>query len=253
VIHAILVSEQHKGIFVIGDIHGCYDELQSLHQKAVMEHNDGITFQYVISVGNLVNKGPKTTDRWFTVRGNHEDWAVEAAVGDEVQLSKNKYQFVINNGLTDEYLKWMSELPCSIRIPGSLLGDDEVDTVIVHAGLIPVVAREEQTIQTMVTIRKNYVIDNKSGKSHYSYSKKNEKRNSSILGKRYPWASVRKGPYRVIFGHDSRRGLQRCDENDDWAIGLDTGVCYGKKLTGIILPERKLVQVDAIEAHCPIK
>jgi bis(5'-nucleosyl)-tetraphosphatase (symmetrical) len=133
------------------------------------------------------------------------------------------------------------------------MGDDEVDTVSVHAGLIPVIAREEQTIRTMVTVRKVDVIDNKSGASHYAYSKKNEKRNPSVLGKRYPWASVWKGPYRVIFGHDSRRGLQRCDENDDWAIGLDTGVCCGKKLTGIILPERKLVQVDAIEAHRSIK
>ena len=62
--------------------------------------------------------------------------------------------------------------------------------------------------------------------------------NSSIL---IPWAQEWRGPPMVIFGHDARRGLQF----HDWAIGLDTGACYGKELTGIILPHRKLVNVPS--------
>ena len=57
------------------------------------------------------------------------------------------------------------------------------------------------------------------------------------------------GPQRVVFGHDARRGLQRYD--GDWAIGLDTGAVYGKQLTGLIYPQRKVVSVKAQE-HCPI-
>ena len=89
------------------------------------------------------------------------------------------------------------------------------------------------------------------------------------------------GPERIIFGHDAKRGIQRygkhspnigyshCDDNvnsladangsennelegDDWAIGLDSGACYGGSLTGIILPQRELVSVKALRKYCPI-
>ena len=45
-------DEIQKNILVIGDVHGCYDELVDLHAKAVQE-NDSMPFQYVILVGDL--------------------------------------------------------------------------------------------------------------------------------------------------------------------------------------------------------
>lgn len=79
----------------------------------------------------------------------------------------------------------------------------------------------------------------------WKYSK-----SSGAEGTSYPWATVWTGPDRVIFGHDARRGLQLHKH----AIGLDTGACYGKQLSGIIigLPQEKLVQVDSSEVYCPI-
>ena len=54
--------------------------------------------------------------------------------------------------LSDEDVTWLSELPYTLTIPGSYLGQKE-DTLIVHAGLIPGQPLEDQTISTMVTIR----------------------------------------------------------------------------------------------------
>lgn len=45
-------NKTQKNILVIGDVHGCYDELLELHAKAVKE-NDSTQFQYVILVGDL--------------------------------------------------------------------------------------------------------------------------------------------------------------------------------------------------------
>mmetsp|Transcript_24403 Transcript_24403/g.34391 ORF Transcript_24403/g.34391 Transcript_24403/m.34391 type:complete len:141 (+) Transcript_24403:937-1359(+) len=103
--------------------------------------------------------------------------------------------------------------------------------------------------------------NNNKKNSHVRYdyfrpkAKKDESTNNEAIdenhhGQPVPWATVWNGPQRVIFGHDARRGFQRYE--GDWAIGLDTGACYGKQLTGIILPEKKIVSVDAVDEHCPI-
>ena len=55
------------------------------------------------------------------------------------------------------------------------------------------------------------------------------------------WAELREEAPLVIFGHDARRGLQKFP----YAIGLDTGCCYGGALTGVFLPSKELVSVPA--------
>ena len=43
------------------------------------------------------------------------------------------------------------------------------------------------------------------------------------------------------YGHDAVRGLGV----SPFSIGLDTGCCYGGKLTALVMPGREVVQVDA--------
>jgi hypothetical protein len=158
----------------------------------------------------------------------------------------------------------MLELPYTIRIPHNRLGMDNnkninnnaVDTIIVHAGFIPGIDLEEQNLDSMITIRE--VIKNittpDSIPSYVDYQLNTLKYPHMVVTKDtpiiIPWANAWDGPYRVIFGHDAKRGLQI--QNKEWAIGLDTGCCYGKQLTGLLLPEYTLVQVDAVAEHFPI-
>ena len=53
----------------------------------------------------------------------------------------------------------------------------------------------------------------------------------------------------MYFGHDAKRGLQLVGA----ATGLDTGCCYGRQLSAMILPERRLVQVQALRVYEEIK
>ena len=90
---------------------------------------------------------------WLSVRGNHDNGALLAALGDPAQSTKKKYQWMLDNPLSDEQITWMAELPYTIRIPGSLLNEHlEADTIIVHAALVPGLELVKQTVETMVTL-----------------------------------------------------------------------------------------------------
>jgi len=252
-------NDQRKNILVIGDVHGCLDELLILHQKAVKE-NDFRDFHYIVLVGDLCNKGPysaqvvkhvRSQDRWLAVRGNHDDGALAAALSDAERQQRKKYSWAIDQSnpetcLTDADIEYLADLPYTLRIPKSYLGD-AVDTVVVHAGLVPNLPLEENTIETMTTIRE---VQKKLSSAEYRYYKGRKESNQASSEDILPWASVWKGPFRVVFGHDAQRGYQRYE--GDFAIGLDTGCCYGKKLTGIILPSKEIVDVDALQVYSPI-
>jgi bis(5'-nucleosyl)-tetraphosphatase (symmetrical) len=258
-----------KNMLVIGDVHGCYDDLLALHEKAVME-NDSIPFEHVFLVGDLCNKGPdsakvirhvRLAQDWYSVRGNHDDGALAAALGDKSRVKKKKYRWIKDDekldstdgavSLSDDDIMWLAELPYTIRIPGSALGEAE-DTIIVHAGFIPNTDLEDQEIETMTTMRDLLPICD--GKGHFQSFKGLEKAKggeakvaeSEVDAKECnvptTWASAWRGPHRVVFGHNAKRRLQLYPGN--WAIGLDTGAVYGGQLTGIILPERRLVSID---------
>jgi hypothetical protein len=267
------IPTEKRNILVIGDVHGCYDELIKLHTKA--QNENGGPFQYVILVGDLCNKGPesarvirhvRTTPDWYTVRGNHDDGALAAALGDKKKRSKNKYGWILQSEaeqsnlqdtenviLSDEDITWLSELPYTITIPREELGDDE-DTIIVHAGFIPDVDLTDQEIETMTTIRDLKAKCNDDGKfKHYNPHEESKKKtivaSSPEEAKEcdvwVTWASAWFGPQRVVFGHNAKRKLQIYPGH--WAIGLDTGAVYGGDLTGMILPGRKLVSVQSKE------
>lgn len=211
---------------------------------------------------------------WLAVRGNHDNAVIETALGDEGRRKKKKYKWVMDGEdgkshkhgrvtLSDEDVMWLSELPYTITIPCSLLKADSEshrelqDITIVHAGLVPGIDLEKQSIETMVTIREVdpiYTSDEADElgepSAYYVYHGAKTAQASAVRGDAVPWASVWKGPNQVVFGHDARRGLQLFDTK--WACGLDTGAVYGKQLTGIILPERRLVQINALKAHSPI-
>ena len=110
----------------------------------------------------------------------------------------------------------------------------------------------------MITIR-DIVLDldpdSNTDAKHYKYHKLSDVNietdvDVDVEQEQHPqaWARTWDGPNLVIFGHDAKRGIQ----HERFAIGLDSGACYGKKLTGIVLPEKEFVAVDAEKVHCPI-
>ncbi|XP_013419278.1 uncharacterized protein LOC106179988 [Lingula anatina] len=235
VLHQVLDNNivQNRRVFVVGDIHGCYDELQALLMKADVLKDDAV----VIFAGDLVNKGPKSTDvlqfirentekyQLYAVRGNHDEKVIleYSRNKDPSYTLTNKYKWVTD--LTENDIDYLSELPYTISIPS-------LKSLVVHAGIVPGIPLAKQQPIHMTTMRNIISLNN------------NQFEISKYEKDGVAWGSLWKGPNCIYYGHDAKRGLQE----HPFAVGLDTGCVYGKKLTGVFIHSpgtRRYVSVDA--------
>lgn len=212
-----------RAVFVIGDIHGCLDEMCELMDKACSIEKNSL----FILVGDLVNKGPYSVGvvrklremgtSVYAVRGNHDEGAlreVASYTNDPKYHIPERYNWI--KDLNDEDVDFMSALPYTISIPC-------LNTLIVHGGLVPGTPLEVQRLNDLTNMRN--VIDTGDpfdSDGLIGYNK---------LDKGVAWVDMWPGPEHVYFGHDAKRKLQR----GSFATGLDTGCCYGGKLTGVFV------------------
>jgi hypothetical protein len=214
---------------IVGDVHGCLDELLALVRKCGAAS--------VVLVGDLVAKGPDSAGvvRWArehgarAVLGNHDEHVLHLAPGagrGARRAAKPQHEKVAES-LSRADWEWLGALPLWLAL------DDEAGAplLVVHAGLVPGVPLEEQEREHLLTLRSITARGRPS---------------KQIEGE--AWASRWKGPPHVVFGHDAVRGLQQWP----WATGLDTGCVYGHELTALVLPERELVSVPARRVYAKV-
>ncbi|XP_066936307.1 bis(5'-nucleosyl)-tetraphosphatase PrpE [asymmetrical]-like [Clytia hemisphaerica] len=232
--HIVLSNEvvRDRKLFFIGDVHGCLDELKELLQKVNERFS---TEEYLpIFVGDLVNKGPENVGslqyvrnlEHFAVKGNHD----AAALREVLMIEKHndydppaRWQWV--KGLNCDDIDYLKELPYTLSFP-------DFNAIVVHAGLLPKVDLENQSIKDMILMRNIVELDAENYQSAES------------LDQGKPWASLWPGPEHIYFGHDARRKFQ----SYEFATGLDTGCVYGNQLTGLLLDKdgtKEIIQVQA--------
>ncbi|XP_063448591.1 serine/threonine-protein phosphatase 1-like [Mytilus trossulus] len=229
--HLILYEKDIKNrqIFIIGDVHGCLQELEDLLVLANYE-SDKIL---LIFVGDLVNKGPHSVEtirkvremNAYAVRGNHEEIALVQYMtwrnGEVVTPRKCSWTTELNEDEVD----FLQELPYTIEIPSK-------NALIVHGGIVPGTSLENQNLTHFISMRSLQTIGEKLIASPRTF-----------LGK--PWASFWFGPRHVYFGHDAERSLQQYP----YATGLDTRCLYGGFISGIFLDSNKILQIRAKLVH----
>jgi hypothetical protein len=206
---------------VVGDIHGCYDELVALLQKVNFGADDR-----VVAVGDLITKGPKNREvlelfmrdgRFSAVIGNHDLALRRKWNGEKVKLKsaqKTTHKELKPNKET--YAGFLNKMPFTIDLNTHL---------VVHAGLRPNVELYSQTTEDLTLLR--------------TLGKDRESHDGT------PWYDVYEGDKVVLFGHwpapEPRRGKK--------AIGLDTGCVYGYNLTAYIIETGGFVSVPAMRAY----
>lgn len=214
---------------LVGDVHGCLDELRALLQVVAREPSDR-----VILVGDLVAKGPDSQgvvqlcreEGFEAVLGNHDAFLLRLHAAGEEGLTKPPKQSHLDaaKSLTSPDWAYLGGLPLWRR-------DEAHGVVVVHGGLLPGVPLEEQSRDDCLNLR----------------SIRPDGSGTSRIEEGVPWASLWPGPEQVVFGHDAVRGLQRHPH----ATGLDSGCVYGRALTALVLPEGRLVSVPARQMYAP--
>ena len=122
--------------YAIGDIQGCFDELQQLLAQLNFDQaNDQLWF-----CGDLVNRGPKSLetlrfvkglgDAAVTVLGNHDLHLLAKAEGFGKKLKQDTLDEILNAPDCDELMFWLRHQPL-------LHHDSELGYTMVHAGLSP--------------------------------------------------------------------------------------------------------------------
>lgn len=202
-------------IFVVGDIHGCFDKLCALMDKIPINN----TRDQLIFIGDYIDRGPSSFDvvnylidfkkrvpGTIFIKGNHEDMLQNYLDGSD------RFTYLLNGGqkTMDEYLN-RSDNKEAFPIPSEHLEFfnslqlyyQTDDYIFVHAGLREKVPLESQDKMDLLWTRDEFI------HSDFNFGK------------------------RVIFGHTPfKKPLLQANK-----IGIDTGAVYGNLLTCVQLPE----------------
>lgn len=222
---------------LVGDVHGCRAELEALLVQIGFDPSADV----LAPVGDLVAKGPDSKGvvqlcrelGALAVRGNHDEhclrWLRARDAGEALPELRPTHRQVVES-LDDADWAYLRGLPLHRRFEG-LHGGTGV--LLVHAGFVPHVPLSEQTPKWQMNLRS--IADGEPSKRAHEG---------------VPWASCWPGPELVVFGHDAIRGLQEHPH----ALGLDTGCCYGGRLTAAVFSEgtHDLVHVPAARQYAPV-
>ncbi|TMU90578.1 polynucleotide kinase-phosphatase [Streptomyces sp. DASNCL29] len=233
---------------IIGDIHGCRSELETLLGKlgyalrrddlgrpVDATHPEGRT---AVFVGDLVDRGPDSpgvlrlamgmvaSGSALCVPGNHENKLARYLKGRKVRVTHGLAETVeqldrehrADPAFVDRVRDFIESLVSHYVLDGGSL-------VVCHAGL-----PEKYHGRTSGRVR-----------SHALYGETTGETDEFGLPVRYPWAEDYRGRAAVVYGHTPTPRASWLNNT----ICLDTGCVFGGRMTALRWPERELVDVPA--------
>ena len=234
---------------IIGDVHGCYDELHELLQSLGYEIDVDSTGGHsrvthpsgrkAVFVGDLVDRGPKTPEvlrlvmgsvaagTAYCVAGNHDAKLVRKLRGRDVKLTHGLAESMQQleaqtEEFRDQVARFLDKLVSHYVFDAGRL-------VVAHAGL-----REEMHGRGSAVVR-----------SFALYGETTGETDEYGLPVRYNWAADYRGRATVVYGHTPVPYAEWLNNT----ICVDTGCVFGGKLTALRYPERELVSVPARQVY----
>ena len=241
------LKHEHGPFDIIGDVHGCYEELSTLLGQLGYRIENGADGpkatppdgRKAVFVGDLVDRGPRIPDvlrlvmkmvaegTALCVPGNHDMKLMRKLKGRDVQMT---------HGLADSVAQLDSEGPdfkqTVIKFLDNLVSHyvlDDGKLVVAHAGM-----KEEMQGRGSGKVRDFALYGETTGET-----------DDCGLPVRYNWAAEYRGAARVVYGHTPIAEPEWLNRT----INIDTGCVFGGKLTALRYPERELVSVPALDTY----
>lgn len=239
-------------IDIIGDVHGCFDELIELfyvlgYQKKgdIFVHPDN---RIPVFVGDITDRGPNSlavvalvyrmvvehqVARY--VPGNHCNKLFRYFLGNNVQVrygletTVNEYLSLSQREqkkISHQFMTLYQEAPLYLELKN-------VNTVIAHAGI-----KEEYIGRTDKKVRSFVLYGDVSGASHAD--------GRPIRG---DWAQDYHGRAWIIYGHTPVLEPRKVNNT----INIDTGCVFGNELTAFRMPEKESISVQSRQPFVPEK
>ena len=234
---------------VIGDVHGCRQELEDLlvrlgYDLAVDARGRAVGASHpegrrAIFVGDLVDRGPDSPgvlrlvmgmvagSSALCVSGNHEAKLVRALSRKDVRATHGLQETLDQLALEDEEFVIAAREFCDALVAHYVL--DEGRLVVAHAGL-----KEKYHGRASGRVRAFALYGDTSGET-----------DEFGLPVRYPWAEEYRGSATVLYGHTPVPDAEWINNT----MCLDTGCVFGGRLTALRYPEREVVSVPARETY----
>ncbi|MBM3265087.1 MAG: metallophosphoesterase [candidate division Zixibacteria bacterium] len=213
----------------IGDLHGCAEPFRRLLDTLSF---DSATDRLFLT-GDAFTKGPDPAGVWrligetgaTMVLGNHDvntlEWLREYVRGrqSDVRTPDGHYTVDALSPVAGPVFNWLKSLPLWI---------EEDRFLLVHAGINPEKGLKNTSRDEFLAIR-------------------TWPPTGGLVGPRWHDALPTDGKL-IVFGHDAPGGLvvKRRTDGTPYVIGLDSGCVYGRSLSGYILEEDRIIQVDRV-------
>ncbi|HEY7235700.1 MAG TPA: polynucleotide kinase-phosphatase [Gemmatimonadaceae bacterium] len=230
----------HGPFDIIGDVHGCGDELTALlHTLGYAEDAAGVWShpleRKLIFLGDLVDRGPRIADvlrlvmhtvaagHALAVPGNHDVKLLRKLRGRDVRITHGLQDSLAQ--LENESAEFRDQVANFIDDLVSHYVLDDGKLVVAHAGL-----KAEMQGRGSGKVREFALYGETTGET-----------DEFGMPIRYNWASEYRGPAMVVYGHTPV-------PEPEWlnrTINIDTGCVFGGRLTALRYPEEELVSVAA--------
>ncbi len=241
------MKHDHGPFDIIGDIHGCYDELVLILEKLGygLHETEGVRTisvpegRRVVFLGDLVDRGPDSPavlrlvmqmcyeGLALCVPGNHDMKCLKMLQGRNIQLTHGLA--LTKSQMASQPPEFHEQVKVFLKNLVSHYVLDEGKLVVAHAGL-----------------KEEFQGESGSSVEHFCYYGETTGETDEFgLPVRFNWAAEYRGRAAVVYGHTPVLSAQWYHNT----IDIDTGCVFGGALTALRYPELELVSVPALRQY----